>query len=159
MSYIDEEIQKLVRKKAKIEFLNHILNSVIDYNQEEFADVQQEVVKIMTKFTQDKTEEIINGTKPQTQKVAQAPANPMNGPKEEAKPVQNKPDPNIKPSIQEQASFALANRELSGKQVVATNAQGGEARGEVVGLDCPNVVIKTKEGAFIKAPRERIREV
>ena len=160
MSNIDKQIAELQRKKKKIEFLKHILNSVIDYTAKDFEEVQPEVQDIMSEFINSKIEEIENGPKPQKKATPVQPTqnDPMAGPGQKPAQPQAQPIPgNEKPSVQQMASFALENRHLSGKTVTAVNAEGGEVKGEVVGLDYPHVLIRTDEGPVIKAPRERLK--
>lgn len=176
MTKIEEQIKELTLKKKTIEFLQHILRSVEDYNENDFSEVQEEVVKIMRDFVSSKIEEIETGKKSESTKLAEDIAGFTQDEVQALKQVVGKlkqknikqpPDPGKKeenspqkrestPSIQDAMSFAMQNRHLSGKKVTAQNDQGGTIEGQVVGTDFPNLLVKTENGVVVKVPRERL---
>ena len=168
MSKINEQIKELQTKLKKVEFLNHILDSAKKYENKDFKDVKEDVVSSLDEFVTKEIECIENGAaktevltqgqlsqdelnvvKSMVQRVqTKKPVNPGNPP-----PV-NDPYGNKKEIVgsPDKLSFALENRHLANKRVTVANNEGMTVMGEVVGLDAPNVVVKTDTGPTIQVP-------
>lgn len=157
MSKIEEQIKVLLKKKKKVEFLQHILSSVTDYDQADFQEVKSEVVALMTSFISKTIAGIEDSAPPQApvQVPAQA-AGTTPSMSEDSVPKAKTPDA-AEISAQEKVSFALANRELSGRTVTAYNTNGDSVSGKVVGLDYPNILVQPENGPILKIPRNQIQ--
>lgn len=143
----------LEREKRKIAFLNHILQSVKDYQHAEFKDVHADVLTLVSGFVAQTIASIENPD--------QAPAQPkaentmFSPPEPPAAPVKPKRQESVDPA--ELMAFAMENRHLSGKSVVVTAPQGQvDIKGTVVGLEAPFVLVKTNDGPTIKVPLEKL---
>ena len=172
MSKIDDQIKELQLKKKKIEFLNHILKSAKDYKHKDFDDIKESVIEDLEKFVTNAIVGIENGSgvnwdglmdqndlailKTMVNKVKNRPApTPKNQPYNNSSPEKKKPvaDPNDK------LSFALNNRHLANKRVTVANDQNMQVQGEVVGLDAPNVVVRTDAGPTINVPIDKVSPI
>lgn len=162
MSALDEKLKKLreqekqiEREKKKIEFLRHIEKSVVDYNLKDFAEVKDEVVKLIQTFVESTIKTIEHGSEevpPVLADKTNQPVPPSQNPKTETK-SESEIGPN------EKMNFALENRHLGGKDV-AIEREGKDAiRGKVVGLDAPYVLVRTDAGPTIKVPIQEVKLV
>lgn len=175
MSNIDDQIKILQLKKKKIAFLKHILSSTKSYRDKDLdAKASKEVITSLSKFVDDQItiietgEEIIqlngefsekelNALRTVASKVLQkgvttgrqsgSVKNESNPPKPSG--PQKRPDTVETP---DKLSFALENRHLAGKRVTVANDQNMTVLGEVVGLDAPNIIVKTDTGPTIQVP-------
>lgn len=145
---LKEQEEKLKLEQLKIEFLKHIQESVVSYNQPAFSKVKEEVVALVTKFV-TRTIGEIEGLEVKVEQTASQTLHVVVGvpPSTPAKP-QATPEM----SLNEKMNFALDNRHLSGKKVKVANNQNIDINGEVVGLDAPFVLVKTDTGPTIKVP-------
>jgi hypothetical protein len=57
---------------------------------------------------------------------------------------------------EDKISFGLRNRHLDQKRVLVVTKQGIQTAGIVVGLDAPNIVVKTDTGHTIQVPLENV---
>lgn len=165
MSKIEDQIRKLRDEEArlkrqirKVEFLNHILASAKEYEHQDFVDVKQDVVQLLSDFV-TKTVGAIEAGSEVTVSVGAptiliAPTQPQVPVQPQvAKQVQS---PTIELSPAQKLDFAMQHRELGGKRVAVENDKNLDIKGEVVGLDAPFVVVAVKGGPTIKVPREKI---
>lgn len=164
MSKIDDQIRELQLRKTKIEFLEHILKSAQDYDHVGFKEVKEEVVSRLEKFVNDSIEEIESGvsgsngssgelTQEDIQVVkmlAQKAKNKINNTTTRTPPAQPKQKPVADPN--DKLNFALNNRHLADKRVSVANNENMQVHGKVVGLDAPNVIVKTDTGPTIEVP-------
>lgn len=169
MSAIEEKLKqikaqenKLLLDQRKIEFLNHILTSAEEYDHRDFQDVKSEVVCMLKGFVQNATVSIENGT----ELKFNAESNPMpviNTQGAETSRISGtKPNEAQEPqrvvelSPHEKMNFAINNRHLGGKVVSVLNDKNVDIKGEVVGLDAPDVIVKTTTGPTIRVPLEKV---
>lgn len=153
MSKIDQLIAELQLKKKKVLFLEHILTSAKDFEDEDFKEVKDDVVQLLEKFTKETIAEIEDGEKPLTKQPEKPVETKVEQPTK--KPEQNtSKEPAM--SVHEKATFAMANRHLAGKKVDVLNDKNAQIVGEVVGLDAPYVIVKTDTGHRIKVPVDNI---
>jgi hypothetical protein len=184
MSSIDQQIKALQLKKKKIDYLNYIADLIKnDTKCLDFKDVQKEVVdkfepfilQLMDSIEKDTTlllqdvgafsaEEMsvlkILAQKALTKNITSAtgsvtPNNGAFGTDTPGQPPQKKPDQRIL-SNHDKMNFAMDNRHLGNKRVQVLNDQNSPIFGIVVGLDAPNVVVKTETGPTINVPLEKI---
>lgn len=179
MSKILQQIQALQVKQKKIDYIIYILDLLNnDSKCVDFKDVQSDVLKLVDPFLRKLSESIENETpleqsatsiftegevrllKMITAKAAQKRSEPptsitQNNPYENEETAP-KLTPKKPESSQDKLSFALSNRHLADKQVRVENHQNMNITGKVVGLDAPNVVVKTDNGPTISVPLERI---
>lgn len=185
MSKIDTLIKELQQRKLKIDYVSHVAELIKnDASAISFESVKKEILdlidplllKLMGDLESDNqpapaqvanpatglTQDESNALKTMAQAVLQrANQNPGNSPYS-ATP---QPAP-VKPAInkaqmnnQDKMSFAMNNRHLANKKVTAITDQNIAFQGIVVGLDAPNVVIKTDAGPTLEVPIERITVV
>lgn len=172
MSKILDRIEQLKRQQKKVDFLLHILDSAKNYNDKDFKDVHEEVVEKLTVFVENSIKNIEDGSeldsnsssglnlteeqknnlllildKVSKGKTIQAPANQ----KKLSNPVKNN-----HLDKQDKLAFAMDNRHLANKKVVATNISGDKVNGTVVGLDAPYVVVRTDSGVTVQVELEQI---
>ena len=170
MSKINDQIKELQTKLKRIEFLNHILDSAKKYENENFKNVKKDVIcsleefvvstiagiesgsSSITKVTVDSqlSQEELNVVKSMVQRVQtknQKTTMPIQG-------VNDPYGPPKKPLVDnnDKLTFAMDNRHLANKRVSVANDKGLTVAGEVVGLDAPNVVVKTDTGPTIQVP-------
>lgn len=150
MSRIQTQINELKTKLKKVEFLTHILSSAKEYNHDDFRDVKDDIVLLLEKFVEGAITEIEGGqpaapSKRETPPPAFTPENT-----EAAKTSIERAD------INAIASFAMDNRHLSNKDVSVINDRNLSIKGKVVGLEYPNVLVKTTTGPTIKVPLAQI---
>lgn len=178
VSKINEQIKELQTKLKKIEFLNHILDSAKKYENKDFKDVKEDVISLLEEFVTVSIENIENGpslkavklegtfteedlnilrsmvgrvkTKSQPTTVDKQTPNKVNDPYGSGQP----PKASKKDLVDnnDKLTFALDNRHLANKRVTVANDTGMQVHGEVVGLDAPNVVVKTDTGPTIQVP-------
>ena len=169
MSKIDDQIKSLQLKKKKVEFLTHILISAKDYSHKDFAEVKDAVVETLEAFVTNAISSIEEGGEPQDT------PNPMLGFSESQvkvlqqladRALNRKPEPPKAPDSTQappqneapadKMAFALANRHLAGQMVSVANDKNMIVKGKVVGLDAPNVLVKTETGPTIAVPISNI---
>lgn len=177
MSTIDDQIKTLQLKKKKIAFLKHILSSTKSYRDKELdAKASKEVIAALSKFVDDQIVIIETGndiepvdsndpsrfSDAQTEILRKIATRALLKTPGEPKPVKQNntpPSPQNRPDAAEtpdKLSFALDNRHLAGKRVTVANDQNMRVLGEVVGLDAPNVIVKTDTGPTIQVPLSNI---
>lgn len=149
---LKEQEEKLKLEQLKVEFLKHIEESVISYNQPTFASVKEDVVALVKKFV---TESIvaIEGFEVKLIPNEDKSVNVAIAVQVQPVPVVSvkpKTEPELSPG--EKMNFALDNRHLAGKKVSVLNDKNVDISGEVVGLDAPFVLVKTTTGPTIKVP-------
>lgn len=143
----------LEREKRKIAFLNHILQSVKDYQHAEFKDVHADVLTLVSDFVAQTIASIENPDQPPAQPKAENTT--FSPPEPPAAPVKPKRQESVDPA--ELMAFAMENRHLSGKSVVVIAPEGQvDIQGTVVGLEAPFVLVKTNAGPTIKVPLEKL---
>lgn len=164
LKQLKDQENKLRQDQSKIDFLNHILQSAKEYDHKDYAEVKEDVVKMLAEMVRAGIVSIENGTTltfntSQNQEVPPPPAD-----SQAATATQNNA---AKPQLKEnelgpndKLSFALQHRELGGKQVQVLNKTGGDPyQGTVVGLDAPYVHVAIKDGPTIKALINEIERV
>lgn len=168
MSAIDEKIKKLKEQerqleleKLKIEFLNHILDSVKTYKEKAYAAVKADVEASLEQFVKKSIEAIEQGTTVSAILATVVNKQPVETANKQAQ-VEVKQQEQKKSKIESEASpadkltFALENRHLAGKKVSVANEQNMSITGNVVGLDAPHVIVKTETGPTIKVPLNKV---
>lgn len=170
-SKIDEQIKELQLKKKKTEFLSHILASAVGYDHKDFKEVKKSVVSDLEEYITSKIAEIESGesveptdvndpsrfSDAQTeilQKIATRALLKEPGPPKPQKPIKEATNEPV--TAPDKLAFALGNRHLAGKKVSIANDSNMIIKGEVVGLDAPNVIVKTETGPTIQVPIENI---
>ncbi len=175
MSKIDDQIKTLQLRKKKIQFLKHILSSTKSYRDKDLDQkASKEVIASLSKFVDDQisiiesgkeviqlkgefSEKELNALRTVASKVLQKGVTTGR----QSGSVQNESNPPKPPGPQKRTetvdtpdklSFALENRHLAGKRVTIANDQNMTVIGEVVGLDAPNVIVKTDTGPTIQVP-------
>lgn len=185
MSKIQEQIKALQLKQKKIEYLSYIADLIKnDTKCVDFKDVQEEIVSkfepfILELMTQIETESLIKKdkseeltteeitvlksvvksilTKKSQPETPAAPAQPHSPYSSEPQPPPAKPQaPQQELSNNDKMAFALGNRHLANKKVQVINDKNVTITGTVVGLDAPNVVVKTDSGPVIHVPIEKV---
>jgi hypothetical protein len=154
MSKIDIQIEELLRKKKKINYLNSLLSIVKANANEELANIKEDMVSLFENFinTQIKNIEGDEIKVIPTQVNSNAPFKNET----ETKSVSN--DNEVPPN--EKINFALDYRHLGGKKVKVLNKEGSDSTiGEVVGLDAPYVVVKTSAGPTIRTKVDKIEVI
>lgn len=175
MSKIDTLIQTLQLKKKKLDYLVYV-EDLLKGDQKciDFLEVQEEVLAkllpLVKSLATEIEESVESSSKPQTvgelgaedlknlkvlaDKIKQKTNDPMSPP---ASPQQNPKQPNQIP-VPDKMNFAMDNRHLSNKTVRVLHKETKQpfTTGTVVGLDAPNVIVKTVEGHTIGVPLENI---
>ncbi len=171
MSKINDQIQELQTKLKRIEFLNHILDSAKKYDNTDFKDVKEDVISLLENFvtqtiggieSSTETANIVKLEGEFTQEDLNVVRSMVNrvkakGLKSNTPPVNDPYGSTTTPKKQvvedhDKLSFALENRHLANKKVTVANNKGMQITGEVVGLDAPNVVVRTDTGPTIQVP-------
>lgn len=170
MSKINDQIKDLQIKLKRIEFLNHILDSAKKYEDKDFFEVKEEVISLLEGFVTSTIEGIESSseTLSKTTLKGEFSADDLNIVRSMVNRVKHKkqvtPDVNTpyeKPSTpvkkdlidpNDKLTFALENRHLANKKVSIANDKGLTVTGEVVGLDAPNVIVRTDTGPTIQVP-------
>lgn len=172
MSNIDAQIKALQLKKKKIDYLAYITDLLKnDTKCIDFKDVQQEVVSQIEPFLKDlatsietdtpiKKELSIPGLTPEQAKALVQVADKVLN-KSEVAAAQEIKQAAPKPEVQElshseKINFAMDNRHLSNRRVQVLNDQNAQIYGNVVGLDAPNIVVKTETGPTILVPLNKV---
>lgn len=166
MIALDEQLKKLKereqhieREKRKVEFLKHILESARTYEDADFKEVRDDVVSLLSAFVESASNDIVNAiVSGPVQPKVEPKTNTTTAPAAFAQETPKAPVKTPKPSVAEVMNFALANRHLGGKTVEVMNESGEVFRGDVVGLDCPHVLVKAKDGSgVIKALLDNVK--
>ena len=165
MSKVLEKIKQLKIQQKKIDFLLHILDSAVEYDHDDYKEVKDDVVDILSEFIHktinniegEVDEEAVNDDNklsPDEIKSLKLIANRLkNFDKEVAKPITQtqkfeKQTPQEyeqtfkqEMSKQDKIAFSLSNRHLANKEVTV-NLNGEQFDGTVVGLDAPYIKVK-----------------
>lgn len=178
MSNIDAQIKALMLKKKKIDYVNYIADLVKnDTKCHDFKDVKDEVVSKIEPFLLDLMVSIESDSEVKQKesvelsflsdeekkalklvaetvisKKSQVPSNTVNA--NAAPVVQKKREETI--SNNDKMNFAMNNRHLANKRVQVLNDKNAQIFGHVVGLDAPNVLVKTDTGPTIQVPIENV---
>lgn len=174
MSKIDTLIQQLQEKKKKLDYLVYIKDLLKgDQRCLDFVEVQEEVLEKLLPLIDQLSSEIedsvesapptsisnnpfsdveLNALKLIASKVAEKSGQSSVSP---PKPPSNKKD-HLPPP--DKMSFAMDNRHLASKKVRVLDKDSDQVltTGTVVGLDSPNVIVKTIEGHTIAVPLNKI---
>jgi hypothetical protein len=179
MSKIDDLIKSLQTKKKKIDYLSYIADILkndtkcIDYKEvkaEVLGKLEPLILGLMERIESDLAESAIDtdsvlapltkvrvdalvlmadriltkGTTP----IATVEATPATTTaRQERQSVSDVPD---------KMNFAMNHRHLANQKVSVMNDQNVTIEGLVVGLDAPNVIVKTTSGPTIKVPVEKV---
>lgn len=182
MSKLEAQLKQLELKMKKVSFLHHILKSVEEYDEKEWAEVKEEVVGLVQAFVEDTVDSIENGTNPKqgsevpawtkiteedllvlkklsegmkNRKAATKLANDESFTKDSAEPASKPKNDVLGPH--EMMNFAMEHRHLSGKKVRAASPEAGTtADGTVVGVVPPFILVQTDKGPKIKVKPENI---
>lgn len=178
MSNIDSQIKALLLKKKKIDYVSYIADLVKnDTKCHDFKDVKSEVVSKIEPFLIELMTAIESDSDVKTPKdeskpimvdflssdeqkaiklVAQAALKKVNQLPSQtdtpSKPVKTQAE--VSPS--DKMNFAMSNRHLANKRVQVINDNNVQILGKIVGLDAPNVVVKTDTGPTIDVPLNKI---
>lgn len=182
MSKIDTLIKELQEKKKKIDYLDYIIDLVSnDQKCIDFIEVQEEVISKLTPLLSDLKKQIedgildpsessnqlssdeLNTLKVLANKVKSKMSQPETSNKSKNSPYSSESEDDVRPdsgkssimSNQDKLNFAINNRHLANKKV---NVRDGtkNIEGVVVGLDAPDVIVRTEAGPCIKVPVNRI---
>lgn len=164
MSKIDEQIKALQLKKKKIEFLNHILSSAKDYNHEDFKDVKDEVVSSLESFIVRTINSIESDSEIQLEaSISKEDLDIIKTVADKVKSKNKEVIKSTKSSVSNpvvdnniKLKFAMDNRVLANKKVTIANDQNLTITGTVVGLDAPDVIVRTDSGPIVKVPLEKV---
>lgn len=182
MSNIDAQIKALQLKKKKIDYLSYIADLIKnDTKCHDFKDVQKEIVgkvepilvDLMTAVENDSelkaseesqmfTASQVEALKSLADRVLSKPVTPVFPGQSQTqtvlKPQQPAPPhpPVAELSPQEKMNFAMANRHLAAKRVQVLNDHNTQIYGQVVGLDAPNIIVKTDTGPTIHVPQNKV---
>ena len=183
MSKIDEQIKALQLKKTKIEYIEHLVTITESSSNGLPPEVTTEIVAQVREFLRKLAASIEEGSalaQPEVPAALSADQQKaltllldktvaaMNRPQTAVantaveSPKAATPPPvmrqmNIGPH--EMLAFAMENRHLSNKAVMVTGPTGQSARGTVVGLQAPNVLVRMDAGPTIEAPLNKISEL
>lgn len=174
MSSIDAQIKALQLKKKKIDYIAYIVDLLKnDTKCIDFKDVKKEVVSQIEPFLKDLVSAIetdsevkkaegssIPGLTPEQAKaLVQVADRVLNKPEVAAVDAlkQAAPKPQeVEMSPGDKISFAMDNRHLSNQRVQVINDTNAQIYGTVVGLDAPNIIVKTETGPTIKVPLNKV---
>lgn len=148
IKFLQEEEKRLERETRKVAFLNHILTSTREYNDQAFEDVKADVIELLEAFVQRAVEQI-EGT---TTSVAPSVQSVDTSVRKTEAPVAKVDTVGIGDKL----SFALDNSHLGGKRVTVANDKNLTIVGKVVGLDAPFVIVETETGPTIKVPLDKV---
>jgi hypothetical protein len=174
MQSIDSQIKTLLLKKKKIDYINYLLDLIKnDTKCIDFTEVKQEVMSQIEPFFAEVIASIETGTdiaksvsnsfsnkevevlQNLVQRTLAKQSNPAPQTETTQKPIQ--PTRNLPELSQaDKLSFALANRHFANKRVQIINDQNVQINGVCVGLDAPNVLVRTDSGPTIQVPLEKI---
>lgn len=180
MSKIDTLIQQLQEKKKKLDYLTYIKDLLKgDQHCVDYVEVQEEVLAKLLPLVDKLASEIEDSVETESQtpnavgqfndtelralkmvasKLVEKAGQVQETPKQQQPPTQNNPTKNQKLPNQDKMSFAMDNRHLANKKVRVLHKDSDEVAttGTVVGLDAPNIVVKTVEGVTIEVPLSKI---
>lgn len=178
MSKIEAQIKLLQNKKAKISFLNTILASTKDYKNDDFNEIKDDVVKLMSDFIGDTivrieddvevktstglSDDEVSMLKTLVKKVKTKNSNVQPNIEDrdlQVSRVQPRPIEIDNNSVSAKLDFALANQHFSGRRVKVENNENINIIGEVVGLDAPHILVKVENGPIIKVPPHKVRNI
>ncbi len=185
MSKIDKLIQELQLKKKKIDYIDYIVELLKgDTTCIDFKEVQSEVLSkveplllsLKSSIENDLPQEIVEQRKSEFEpkelqilktlaskamdrvQNSSTPLIEANSPFiKEIPPAQPRPPKKPLMSNHDKINFAMSNRHLADKKVKFNSDEGIPITGKVVGLDAPNVVVKTDSGPTVEVPLERIQ--
>jgi hypothetical protein len=179
MSKIDDLIKNLQTKKKKIDYLSYIADTLkndtkcIDYKEvkaEVLSKLEPLILELMERIENDIPEAVESKTSsPSPFSQAEADALKLMATKILNKGTQftqegSTPQPQVQPKerkasvvpVPDKMNFAMDNRHLANRKVSVMNDQNVQIEGTVVGLDAPDVVVKTTSGPTIKVPLEKV---
>jgi hypothetical protein len=151
MRTIQEKIKELQRAQAKIDLYVSIENQIKSLPANEYQDLEKEVAEEFSRFVAARIKSI-NQQMTDSEPKPIAVSNPthMTPPAKEPQPkLANKKDV---------LTFALENRNLEGKRV-RLNTQHGQVLGVVVGLNFPNITVKTDTDFTVNVPLENLEVI
>jgi hypothetical protein len=175
MSKIDALIEQLQIKKRKIDYLGYIKDTLAnDQKCVDYVEVQEEVLSklnplidsLMSQIEEGIetpsgviTKEEIGAVRQLLEKVknreAQVNKNPQ-APSVDATKRKEEQQRKKVLATQDKMNFALENRHLANQRVKVLNNENMEIRGLIVGLDAPNVIVRTDSGPTIEVPLEKV---
>ena len=162
MSALDDQLRELQGRKLKVEFFKLLRKSIGDVTEARFKEVEKEVKDQIFAFVDAQVDMIESGEITKKSEItgvfsdeqfkalsllADKVANKTNisnpyGENEARKSTQKPKYP------QDKVSFALQHRNLENKEVKVRSL--GEAKGKIVGLDAPNVVVQLLTGQTVE---------
>lgn len=161
MTLIDSKIQALLRKKAKIEYLNKVQQLAIEHlaDGEEKVDatLHEEVLNMVKTFVSaavasiERSEDVAarsNGSLT-SQEISEIKTAAV-ATTEAITPFAT-PDPAVVAERKLKVEFAKKHQSLAGREVKLA-IDSNEVAGKVVGLAYPNVVVETKDGVLHVSP-------
>lgn len=172
MSKIDDLIKQLQLKKKKIDYINYIDDLLSkDKHCIDFAPVKEEVLALIKPVLVKLSKEIEDGVTSEESKkdnlstedlqllktLAEKAKARISGPVTNT--VHSKPQVPVKREAltnKDKLAFAMENRGLADKLVLVDNGDNTTLEGRVVGLDAPNVIIRTDNGSVIQVPVDRV---
>lgn len=177
---IEAKIKELQLRKKKIDYVKYVKDLISnDQKCVDFKQVQQEIVSKMLPNLDDLIKELESDEAPIAKqskiftdeqhdtlvmianRVINAPPKPVVAPTSAApqsaygQPAQNA-TPKAELSNSDKMNFAMGNRHLANKRVQVLNDQNTQIFGIVVGLDAPDVIVKTETGPTIHVPLEKV---
>jgi hypothetical protein len=176
MSKIDTMIQQLQEKKKKLDYLDYIKDLLTgDQKCVDFVEVQEEVLTKLVPLIDQLSTEIEDSVEAPAQSVtltgqfseselkslkliASKVAEKTSTPSEPVRKSETQQTKTTMLPPQDKMNFAMNNRHLSNKKVRVLHKDSTEVvtTGTVVGLDAPNVIVKTIEGHTIEVPVTKI---
>lgn len=168
-------IQELQLKQKKINYLAYVKDLLEnDKHAIDYAEVQVEVLAKLTPEIDRIAKDIEDGTETSNRIQASGPvltpdqisvlgtlADKVKS--KVSQPVTLGPSPIETPSKEkaimspnDKMVFAMANRHLAAKTVTVIRPDGTHMKGKVVGLDAPDIIVKTELGPTVTAPLEKI---
>lgn len=177
MSKIDALIQQLQEKKKKLDYLAYVKDLLSgDQKCVDYIEVQEEVltklIPLIDKLALEIEDSVEGPSKPvSVGDLGQEDLSNLKMLAEKLKAGKSKiQDTHETPKVphkkekkdhlpnQDKMSFAMDNRHLANKKVrvMAPDSEQIVTTGTVVGLDAPNVIVKTVEGPTIDVPLNKI---
>lgn len=180
MSKIDDLIKALQNKKKKIDYLSYIADTLKnDTKCIDFKDVKTEVLAKLEPMILELMERIENDLPEPSAEAKAASTGPFSPAEADAlklmatkilnrgtdgvtaapaqeQPATPRPERKAGPPVQDKMNFAMNNRHLANQKVSVMNDKNVQIEGTVVGLDAPNVIVKTTSGPTILVPVEQV---
>lgn len=171
MSILDEQLKELQGRKLKVEFFNLLKKNIGSISDPKFKSVEKEVKDDLFTFIQAQVDMIEGGeVKSKSEinelfnedtvktllilaekvKSKQTSSRQTQEPVKQADSLENQLDY----SKADKISFALQYRHLGGKDI-KVSSQGG-AKGKVVGVDAPYIVVQLLNGQTVSVPPKDI---